>query len=123
MYLMLKGRMDVLELRNFIGTALEEGRKLKPGFGVSTDISEFVVLGEEMRQVLEVFLRELKELGAGRVVRVVNPLAPILSLQWQRTSWKVGYTAENVVTLWQADQKLDELENKQIVWMSTTTNA
>ena len=112
MFLTVSEKLNPEEMQLFINTALREASKLKAGFGIVCDISHCDILAENVRQELERFMKELKELNKGTEVRVVNPVTPMVSLQWQRSSWKAGYTAENVTSMRDAERKLDEAEQK-----------
>jgi hypothetical protein len=110
LYLKVGGKMDSDEFISFLKKATEEAKKLRQGFGIISDITEFTVISEDKRQLLECFMISLIDLKVGHVVRIVNPRAAMVSLQWQRTSWKAGYTASSVTTIEDAEIKLDELE-------------
>ena len=110
LYLVVAGRMEKNELKFFTEAALVESQKLRPGFGVITDISEFPILFDEKLQILENFMKSLKHSGVGTVVRVVNPRAAMVTIQWQRLSQKAGYSAFCVTSLQDADLKLDEID-------------
>ena len=114
LYMILKNGMDQAEFKEFMEATLREAQNLKPGFSVSTDISEFAFMNDDMVPLLNELLQGLKRLKAGNVVRIINPQAPNVSLQWQRASWKLGYTAEIVTSGLQAEEKLDELDRLQM---------
>jgi len=112
LYLTLQGKMDIAEAKKFVNQATQEIKKLNPGYGVITDISGFELVAEDIRQNIEELLCTIKATKVGHVFRVTNPGYPMVSMQWQRTSWKMGYVAENVNSLGEAERKLDEMEYK-----------
>ena len=118
MFLTVSEKVDLTEMQAFINSAQREVNRLHPGFGIVSDISRCDLMAEEVRQELERFMKTLKENKKGTEVRVVNPVSAMVSLQWQRSSWKAGYTAENVTSVRDAERKLDEVEQKGSINMS-----
>jgi hypothetical protein len=109
LYILLKGKADVLELKAWSANLLAEAKKLKPGFTVVSDILECEPTTEEGRQIVQQTQQQAKALGMGRVVRITKGANPITANQWQRSSRAVGYTALEAGSVGEADQLLDEL--------------
>ncbi len=110
LYVSFKGRMAEDEIKKGAANVIDEARKLKPGFGVISEISEFVPTTEDGRMVMQGCMKSLKEMGMGHVVRVVK--GSIAGNQWQRTSKTVGYTADEVSTMHEAEALLNKMEGK-----------
>jgi hypothetical protein len=55
-------------------------------------------------------MKQLKELGMNKVVRIVPDNALVAGNQWQRTSRAAGYSAEQAPTAADAEVLLDKLE-------------
>jgi hypothetical protein len=112
LYVTFKGRMDVDEVKTGGANVIQEARKLKPGFGIISDIAEFIPTTEEGRLSMQNTMKTIKELGLGHVVRIVKNLNSVSGSQWQRTSQAVGYSANEVTTLAEAETLLNKLEKK-----------
>jgi hypothetical protein len=109
LYLTLKGKVDVAELRAWSAEVLAEAEKLKPGFGVVPDILECYPTTEEGRQIIQATQLKAKEMGMGHVVRITSAANAITANQWQRSSRNVGYIAAEAASVEAADKLLDEL--------------
>ena len=112
LYLTLKGKVDVTELRAWSADLLAEARKLKPGFTTVSDILECEPTTEEGRRIVQETQAQAKALGMGHVVRITRGANPVTANQWQRSSRAVGYTASEASSVEEADKLLDELGNK-----------
>jgi hypothetical protein len=105
-------RMDVEEVKVSGADVIQEAKKIKPGFGIISDISEFSPTTEEGRLGMQNVMKTLKEMGVSHLARIVKHHNSLSSYQWQRTSKAVGYAADEVPTMAEAEIMLDKLENK-----------
>jgi hypothetical protein len=110
MYLTLKGKAEVEELNDWSRDLLSQLKKLKPGFGVISDILECHPTTEEGRMIIQDTQKKAKEMGMGHVVRITQSNNVVTAMQWQRSSRAVGYTAAESKTVAEADKLLDEME-------------
>jgi hypothetical protein len=109
LYITVRGKLDVNEGKMFVNSALQEAKKLRPGFGTISDISEFIPASEEVRLLVQEGMNSLKSMGVGPVVRVVKQENAVVANQWQRSSRAAGYTADQAASQEEAEKKLDAL--------------
>jgi hypothetical protein len=112
MVLTLKGKTELDELHAWSNDLLSQLKKLKPGFGVISDIHECQPTSEEGRMVIQETQKKAKEMGMGNVVRIAEKSNIITAMQWQRSSRAVGYKAVEADSLAEAEKILDELDKK-----------
>jgi hypothetical protein len=112
LYVNFFGKMETDEIRKACNNALDETKKLKPGFGIISDISTFVPTSEEGRLEMQGAMKKLKEMGASHVVRIVTAGATVTALQWQRTSRSIGYEADQAPSLPEAEAMMDKIMAK-----------
>ncbi len=112
LYVTFKGKMELDEIKIACANAHQEARRLRAGFGVISDVSEFFPATEDGRLAMQQTMKTLNEMGMGEVVRIVPSNAQVAGNQWQRTSRAVGYVAHQVPTLAEAEKLLDNLEKK-----------
>jgi hypothetical protein len=112
LYITIKGKMSRDEIITSGDAIFEKSKQLNSGFGVISDISEFMPLDEEGRLIMQNIMKTVKEYGMGHVVRVIKEdgIAQVTVNQWQRTSRQAGYIADNATNALDAEKKLDELE-------------
>lgn len=106
LYLVLGGFFQDDEVKQASDKCIAEATRLKPGFGVVNDISEFkpaTPQGAEEIKRSQVFV---KQHGVGRVIRVVGQ-ASLTQSQFDRQSKDAGYQAEVAATVADADRMLD----------------
>ena len=106
-YLGLDGYFDDQAAGRAADESIAGFRKLRPGFDVVTDISQFKPASPQAAEHILRAQRVLKELQAGRIVRVVgsNVLA---KMQMQRTGTQAGLEAEYAATREEAERMLDQ---------------
>ncbi len=107
LYVTFKGRMDVDEVKKGGANVIQEAKKLQPGFGCISDIAEFSPTTEEGRLAMQNVMKTLKDMGIGKVIRIVAN--SVSGYQWQRTSKAIGYAADEVGTLAEAELLLDNM--------------
>jgi predicted glycoside hydrolase/deacetylase ChbG (UPF0249 family) len=110
MVLTLKGKTEVDELNAWSKDLLAQLKKLKPGFGVISDIMDCHPTTEEGRMIIQDTQKKAKEMGMGHVVRITQSSNVVTALQWQRSSRAIGYTAAEAKTIAEAEALLDEME-------------
>ena len=110
LYVTFRGRIDIPEIKAGGLNVISEAKKLRSGFGIVSDISEFIPASEEGRLEMQSIMKQLKELGLGHVVRIVRQLNSISGGQWQRTFSGAGYKADEVTSLIEAEALLNMLE-------------
>lgn len=110
MHLKVEGKVDVAEMQQWSDDLLSKLKKLKPGFGVISEILNCQPTSEEGRQILVDTQRKAKEIGMGHVVRIVKSTNFVAAAQWQRSSRSVGYTALEADSIEAANIILDDAE-------------
>ena len=104
-YLVLAGFFNDEEMKKAADQAIQEVKKLKPGFAVINDISKFKPTtpqgAEEMKRAQEF----VQTAGVGRVIRIVES-AVLTEMQFARTSRAAGYTAETAASIQEAEAML-----------------
>jgi len=108
LYVTVRGKMDIAELQAATNKIKEEARRLKSGFGVVSDIQEFIPLTEEVRQAMQNTMKVIRDAGMGHVVRISTNA--VVANQWQRTSRTAGYEALEAPNQAEAEKILDNLE-------------
>lgn len=104
-----KGKMDGNEVRSMCDALLKNAQKLQAGFILISDIHELDPLPEEGRLELQKTMQALLDGGMGAEIRVISDKAIITANQFQRTSRSVGYTANEVRTIQEAERLVDQL--------------
>jgi hypothetical protein len=105
LYITLAGHMEGSERQAAIQAILAAAGKLAHGFGVVSDISALHPSDEEGLKDLLRVKAGLKLKGAGPIIRVVK--IPLSRLQMERVSEAAGYQTDHVLSLEEADQRLD----------------
>lgn len=108
LYITLAGHLDGTERHTAIKAILTESAKLKPGFGVVTDISGLFPSDQEGFKDLLRAKSGLRMQGVGPIIRVVK--IPLSRLQVERISEAAGYEAESVSSVEEANRRLDVLQ-------------
>jgi hypothetical protein len=106
LYLTLSGLMNDDETKKAADACIEAMKKLRPGFKVVNDISQFRPLTKEgvghVKRVGELAVK----LGMTATVRVMG-ISPTALHQFQRVSKEAGYTAYTAQSLEEAEAMLD----------------
>lgn len=111
LYLILRGFFTDAEVHEAYEHTIAEIKKLRPGFDVINDISDFkpaTTVGTEDIKRAQLFA---KEHGANRIIRVVGKnkvAAGISAMQFSRTSRTAGYEADIVATVEEAEKLLGD---------------
>jgi hypothetical protein len=109
-YITLSGKFNAVEANQIADKTVAEAKKLKPGFGTISDISQFIPADEETRTILQNTMVKVKNLGMGHVVRITGKENFISANQWQRSSRGVGYTASEAPNREEAEKLLARIE-------------
>ena len=106
LYVKLAGFFDYNELKASTDKSIEEVKKLKPGFDVINDVSEFKPANQDILKEIERVQVHLKKVGVRHVVRVQGD-SKLTNLQFSRIGKAVDYVAEAVDTMEDAEKLLD----------------
>ena len=109
LFLIARGKINLIEVKTASGDILKNARKLRPGFVMISDVRELAPTQEEGRLELQNMMRTLKDLGMAAEIRIVADNNLITANQLQRTSRSVGYTAPQVHSLIEAERLIDEM--------------
>jgi hypothetical protein len=106
LYITLSGFFSLEEMKKCSDETIAMTRKLKRGFDVITDISQFKPATPEATKEIERVQSFFKAFGVRRGVRVVG--GNVLSgMQFKRTGGIAGYDSTNVATLAEAEKLLE----------------
>lgn len=106
LYLVLGGFFADAEMVPIVDKCIAEAKKLKPGFDVINDISEFkpaTPKGADEIKRAQIFV---KENGVRKVIRVVGE-AVLTQAQFDRQGKSAGYAADTASTVAEAEKILD----------------
>ncbi len=109
LFIIIKGKLELAEATQASEKIIKVVKSLVPGFTVITDIRELAPTTEDVRQVFLNTMQCMKNAGLGIEVRVVNPQNLVTANQFQRTSRSVGYTAQEVASVNEAEKLIDQL--------------
>jgi len=105
LYITLNGFFTNDELVTAADKIIEETNKLKPGFIVINDISNFKPASQSGMSEIKRAQMYVKEKGAQRIIRVIGEAA-LTSMQLSRTAKEIGYEADAVATVAEAEKLL-----------------
>lgn len=107
LYIALSAMMSQTDTERLVAAVLRESAKLKPGFDVISDISNFRNGDSSGVPLLGKAMSFLQSLGVGRVIRVVGGSKEGL-LQFALATKEVnGYPVRYVVSLAEAEEMLE----------------
>jgi hypothetical protein len=106
LYLTLSGFFTAEESKACGDQTVAATAKLKAGYDVITDISNFKPGTQEVAKDIERVQAHFKSTGARRGVRVVGGNAAS-SMQFARLATQAGFTSCNVATMDEAEKLLD----------------
>jgi hypothetical protein len=107
LYITLAGFLSLEEAKACGDEAIALSKKLKAGYDVLTDITEFKPGTQDVAKDIERVQAHFKNSGARRGARVVGQNAAS-SMQFNRTGKAAGFSAVNVATLADAEKFLSE---------------
>ncbi len=85
-----------------------ECQKLKKGFTCITDLRKYEIQDEEFEDYVKQTQEALIEAGLSKVVRVRRETGLLGHFQFDNVSMDLGYHAENVTTMEEAEKILNE---------------
>ena len=109
LYVTLKGRIASKESKQAASQVMADLKKLKPGFDVVTDISEFEPATQKEVDMLIQVHKALIEKGVNRIARVIGSelKATVGKIQFERASKITKVVAKNFDSVEDADRFLD----------------
>lgn len=108
LYLSIQGFMTEEDAVIISDKASAEMRKLKPGFGVINDIRGLRPASPKASQLYSRQLDVAKEIGVGRVVRIVGDQVITKMQLTKALKETVGAVAETAATVEEAEKMLDK---------------
>lgn len=106
LYVTLVGFFDYMTMKECTDKTIEEVSKLKPGFDVITDLSEFKPVGQDTLDEISRGQAFFKKTGIRHGVRIVGKAA-LTSSQFNRLGKAVDYNPNIVATMEEAEKLLD----------------
>ena len=106
LYISLVGFFKLEEMQKCTDEVINESKKLRRGYDVITDISQFKPAGPETVKEIERGQEHFKASGVGRGIRVVGE-SVLSGMQFNRTGKTIGYTPDTVATIADAEKLLD----------------
>jgi hypothetical protein len=106
LYCTLGGFFGTKEMKECSDKTIEECKKLKPGFDVISDISDFKAVGQNALDEVKRAQAFFKQHGVRRAIRVEGK-AKLTSIQFTRVGKEVEFTPQTVATLAEAEKILD----------------
>ena len=107
----LSGNFDEGEARAYAKKFKEGVDKLKPGFIVISDLTDFSPAMNEAKDIIQEAIKYSASKGLSRVIRVVADSvgSKVGSIHLSRTARELGYEVDIVNTMEEAKMKLDKL--------------
>jgi len=112
LYVTLVGYFDYKQMKECTDKTIIELWKLKRGFDVITDISQFKPLGQDTLVEVERAQAQFKKSGIRHGIRVEGK-AKLTSIQFSRIGKTVDYIPDTVETLAEAEKLLDSKISQQ----------
>jgi hypothetical protein len=107
LYIKFVGFFDYKEMKEATDKTIAETAKLKPGFDVITDVSEFKPVGQDTLDEVARGQKQLKKSGVRHAIRVEGK-AKLTSLQFSRMGKNTDYVPDIVATKEEAEKLLDD---------------
>jgi hypothetical protein len=108
LYVTLAGIFTLEEMRRCGDETIEATKKLRPGYDVVTDITQYKVGSPEVAKDIERVQAHFRKSGARQGVRVVGA-SVISGMQFRRTGAQADYNSVNVASLQDAEELLAKL--------------
>jgi uncharacterized membrane protein YdfJ with MMPL/SSD domain len=106
LYVTLVGYFDYKEMKASTDKTIEEVRKLKRGYDLINDISQFKPASQDALKEVERAQSYLKKTGIRHGIRVEGK-AKLSSIQFNRIGKTVDYLPDTVETIEEAEKLLD----------------
>jgi hypothetical protein len=107
LYSKMVGYFDYNEMKECTDKTISEVKKLKPGFDVITDLSEFKPVGQDTLDEVARGQAFLKKAGVRHAIRVEGKFK-LTSMQFSRMGKSVDYVPDIVATREEAEKLLDD---------------
>lgn len=108
LYVTLVGFFSSEEIRQCGDETIAATKRLRPGYDVVTDITQFKAGTPEVAADIKRVQLHFQTSGARQGVRIVGG-NPIAKMQFRRTSSEVAYNSVDVSTLEEAEKLLESL--------------
>jgi hypothetical protein len=108
LYVKFNGFFEFKEMKECTDKTIIESKKLKPGFDVITDISQFKAVGQETLAEVKRAQAYLKQSGVRHAIRIAGNSA-VANSQFSRVGKTTAYAPETVATLADAEKYLNSL--------------
>ncbi len=108
-YLTLSGLFSDAEVHEVVEHVIAELKKMKPGFTILTDISQFRPLTQQGVHEAQRVGDVVRQVGGKASARVVAASASVAAIQLGRVNEAGGYRAFTCRTVEEAERLLDEL--------------
>lgn len=105
-YITFKGFLSVEDIKAAVNKEIEEVSKLKPGFDVIVDISDFKTSTQEGAEELARGQKLLIERGINRLIRVIGTQT-LSRMQLDRKAKETGLIAEEAASVEEAERMLE----------------
>jgi MFS superfamily sulfate permease-like transporter len=106
LYVTFQGFFNFIEMKECTDKTIEECKKLKPGYDVITDISQFKIVGQDATGEVARAQAHFKKSGVRHAIRVVGNSA-LANSQFTRIGKTVDYVPQTVATPAEAEKILD----------------
>lgn len=111
LYVKLVGFFDYNEMKEATDKTIEGIKKLKPGYDIINDISEFKPVGQDTLKEVERGQKYFKQSGIRHGIRVEGK-AKLTNLQFNRVGKTIDYVPDAVETMEEAEKLLDSLNQQ-----------
>jgi len=111
LYVKLVGFFDYKEMKAATNATIEGAKKLKPGYDIVNDISDFKPVGPDTLKEIERGQVFFKKSGVRHTLRVEGK-AKLTNLQFIRVGKSLDFEAEAVETLEEAEKLLDSYDRQ-----------
>ena len=102
----MENETEIKALAQSVKTACE---KLKKGFTCITDLRKYDVMDDKFETYVQETQAAMVQAGLSEVVRVRREMGLLGHFQFDNASSAVGYHAQNVTTMEEAEKILDEI--------------
>lgn len=106
LYVKLEGFFEYKEMKEATDKTIEETKKLKSGFDVITDISQFKAVGQDTLDEVKRGQAFFKKAGIRHGIRVQGKAA-LTGIQFSRIGKMVDYVPDTVETMAEAEKILN----------------
>jgi hypothetical protein len=111
LYVTLVGFFNQILMKECTDKTIEEAKKLKPGFDVITDLSQFKPVGQDAQDEIARGQAFFKQAGIKHGIRIEGS-ATLASSQFNRLGKTVDYNPNVVKNLEEAEKLLDSYNSK-----------